>query len=80
MTMIERAIREAMDKLGGRAEALGRCPVCGRKVRRGQGHVRAWSGKYAHSRCASYERRSPRRGSQRGSRDSHRVHRKFTPA
>jgi hypothetical protein len=74
--MIERAIREAMDRVGTRAEALGTCPVCGRQVKPDDRRVRAWSGKYAHSSCASYGRRSRRRLS----RFSHRVHRKFTPA
>jgi hypothetical protein len=62
--MIERAIRQAMDKLGTRAEAAeaaGTCPVCGRPIKSGERSVRVWSSKHAHRRCASYDRRSRRR-------------------
>ncbi|MEK6252449.1 MAG: hypothetical protein AABM43_10990 [Actinomycetota bacterium] len=67
--MIERAIRQAIRRLGTRADALGTCPVCGRNVKAGESRVRAWQGKYAHSGCASYRRRH-----------SQRVHDSFTAA
>jgi hypothetical protein len=54
--MIERAIRQAMHRVGTRADALGTCPICGRHVRSDDERVRAWQGKYAHSRCAAYRR------------------------
>jgi hypothetical protein len=66
--MIE-SVRTALRKMGGRAEALGACPVCGRQVSGGDQRVRAWQGKYAHSRCAGYRR-------DRG--HSHRIHGTFT--
>ena len=62
--MIEQA-RDAIRKLGPRSGVLGTCPICGRKVKDGDGHVRAWSGTYAHNRCASYERAGRRRLSLR---------------
>jgi hypothetical protein len=69
--MIERAIRQAIRRLGRRADALGTCPVCGGSIESRQDRVRAWHGTYAHSSCASYRRRS---------RDSQRVHDSFTAA
>ena len=51
-----------------------RCPVCGEQIGGETDVVRAWPGTYAHSRCATYERR-PR--ARRG-RYSHPVYRKFT--
>jgi hypothetical protein len=73
--MVERRVRQALRKLGTRAEALGTCPVCGQPVSPGAGAVRAWSGKWAHRDCASYRPRSPRK---RGL--SQRVYSRFTPA
>jgi hypothetical protein len=67
-SMLERAVRQAMRRFGDPAETLGVCPVCGRSVTTQEERVRAWQGKYAHSRCASYHRR----------RHSHRVHSPFT--
>jgi uncharacterized protein YbjQ (UPF0145 family) len=67
--MIERAIRQAMRRLGGRADAMGSCAVCGGAINSRQDRVRAWQGKYAHSTCASYQRRN-----------SQRVHDSFTAA
>lgn len=66
--MIER-VRQAIRRVGTRADALGTCPVCGGHVKAGDERVRAWQGKYAHSHCASY---------QRGRRHSQRVHDSFT--
>ena len=66
--MIEN-VRMALRKMGGRADALGACPVCGRKVDKGDRRVRAWHGKYVHGRCAGY---------RRGRRHSHRIHGSFT--
>jgi hypothetical protein len=67
--MIDRAV-DQIRRLGTRTEALGACPVCGKQVKPGQERVKAWAGKYAHSRCAAYRRG---RGSQR-------VHNRFTTA
>jgi hypothetical protein len=69
--MVELAIRKAIRRLGTRADALGTCPVCGGSLKSRQDRVRAWHGKYAHSSCASYQRRR---------RDSQRVHDSFTEA
>jgi hypothetical protein len=69
--MLERSIRRAMRLLGSRSEELGTCAVCGGAIKSRQDRVRAWHGKYAHSSCASYQRRS---------RDSQRVHDSFTAA
>jgi hypothetical protein len=67
--MFERAIRQAIQRVGTRTDALGTCPVCGRHVKSGDERVRAWQGKYAHRRCASYKR---------GGGNSQRVHDSFT--
>jgi hypothetical protein len=67
--MFEHAIRQAMRRVGTRADALGTCPICGKHVRSDDERVRAWPGKFAHNRCASY---------QRGRAHSQRVHDSFT--
>ena len=70
--MFERSIRDAIRRLGTRSEAMAdTCAVCGGAIKSRQDKVRAWQGKYAHSSCASYQRRS---------RDSQRVHDSFTAA
>jgi hypothetical protein len=69
--MVEQAIRQAIRRLGTRADALGTCPVCGGSLKSRQDRMRAWHGKYAHSSCASYQRRR---------KDSQRVHDSFTAA
>jgi ribosomal protein L37AE/L43A len=67
--MVERAIRQAMRKIGTRADALGTCPVCGHSIGSEQAKVRVWQGRYAHESCAAYHRRGPH---------SQRVHDSFT--
>ena len=69
--MFEGAIRQALRKVGTRADALGTCPVCGGSIKSHQERVRVWQGTYAHSSCASYRRRRS---------DSQRVHDSFTAA
>jgi predicted RNA-binding Zn-ribbon protein involved in translation (DUF1610 family) len=68
------SLGNALRKVGTRSAALGTCPVCGHKVRHRHEHVRAWSGKYAHSDCASYQPRSRRSTPSQG------VHKPFTAA
>ncbi len=72
--MVEKAIQQ-LRRLGSRAEAMGRCPVCGETVKAGQDPIRAWAGKYAHRGCGTYVKRADR---ARGGAHSHRVHTRFT--
>jgi hypothetical protein len=74
--MIERA-RDQIRRLGTRADALGDCPVCGKRVKVRQDPIKAWAGKYAHGDCASYVRRSER---GRPGVFSQRVYERFTKA
>ena len=62
-------VREAMHRLGTRADAMGTCPICGGPVNSRQDRVRIWHRTYAHGSCASYRRRN-----------SHRFHDPFTAA
>ncbi len=55
--MLDAAIRQALRRMGTRADALGTCPACGQTIKPGEAKVRAWHGTYAHRRCASYRRR-----------------------
>jgi hypothetical protein len=55
------AVKNALTRLGGRASVVDTCPVCGRAVTEADERVRAWPGKLAHARCASYVRRAHRR-------------------
>jgi hypothetical protein len=64
-------VRDAIQKLGTRAEAMGTCPICGGHVDSRQDRVRIWHRTYAHSSCASYHRRR---------RHSQPVHDSFTAA
>jgi hypothetical protein len=59
--MDDRAVKRALVRLGGRASLVDTCPVCGRSVTAAHDRIRAWPGKYAHARCASYVRRAHRR-------------------
>jgi hypothetical protein len=59
--MLDRAVQKALLQLGGRASVVEACPVCGRAVTPAHNRVKAWPGKYAHARCASYVRRAHRR-------------------
>jgi hypothetical protein len=59
--MMDRAVQKALLQLGGRASVVEACPVCGRAVTPAHNRVKAWPGKYAHARCASYVRRAHRR-------------------
>jgi hypothetical protein len=58
---MDRAVQKALLQLGGRASVVEACPVCGRAVTPAHNRVKAWPGKYAHARCASYVRRAHRR-------------------
>ncbi|MGH2961544.1 MAG: hypothetical protein ACRDL3_05030 [Solirubrobacterales bacterium] len=59
--MDDLAVKRALMRLGGRASIVDTCPVCGRPVTAAQERIRAWPGKHAHARCASYLRRGHRR-------------------
>jgi hypothetical protein len=59
--MDDRGVKSALLTLGGRASIVDTCPVCGHAVTEAHERVRAWPGKYAHARCASYVRRAHRR-------------------
>ena len=59
--MDDGAVKNALTRLGGRASVVDTCPVCGRAVTEADERVRAWPGKFAHARCASYARRAHRR-------------------
>jgi hypothetical protein len=74
--MIERAKRQ-IPRLGTRADSLGNCPVCGKRVKPRQDPIKAWAGKYAHRDCASYVRHSER---GRLGVFSQRVYERFTKA
>jgi hypothetical protein len=64
--VLDRAVKRALERFGGRAEVLDRCPVCGETVTTAHERVRAWPGKLAHARCASYVSRAHRRHRDRG--------------
>jgi ribosomal protein L32 len=64
--MLDRTVKRALERIGGRAQVLDRCPVCGESITTAHERVRAWPGKYAHARCASYARRTHRRYHDRG--------------
>jgi hypothetical protein len=63
--MLDRAVKMALERIGGRAEVLDRCPVCGQEVTTAHERIRAWPGKHAHARCAAYVRRAHSRERRR---------------
>jgi len=54
-------VKSALSRLGDRATVVDTCPLCGRPVTAAHERIRAWRGKHAHARCASYVRRAHRR-------------------
>jgi hypothetical protein len=59
--MLDREVRDTLERIGGRQTVLSACPVCGREVTSGHDRIRAWPGKWAHARCSRYVRGAHRR-------------------